>query len=378
MTLNTHNRQLAQKLLEKAALDTHSARLSKVVAMLKAENPFTGVLKEIAKMVTLIGEEAKADKENLDWCNKERSENKEALAGKKRDIISLDKSIDKLDTTINDPKSGIKAQIENTETSLVQNKESQTSETGDRTVDNVAYQSDVKNLVAAQDVLKKGIKVLKAYYDDLEKKLAAGEALLQKEDPAAPEAWKGDGAYAGQSKQGGDIIDMLEFILSEASKEEMDAHASEEKAQADYEDSMTQLKSEEAAAEKSLAKLQDDLASKEKELLEAREDLKATIKDKEAIEAYLLKIKPGCDFITKNFDTREASRKTEKTALEKAIRLIKATPAYKTAMAAAKVESFGDCKAPCEADESHVKCKSCQADVTIPAFCAGHKGTKGC
>jgi len=311
----------------------------------------------------------------LDWCSKERRENNAALRGKKKDITALEQSIDKLDTTINDPKTGLKALIEETENTLVQNKESQTTETTDRTEANIAYQADVKNLVDAQSILSKGLKVLKLYYDDLEKKLAAGEALLQKEDPAAPDATLN---MEGQSKQGGDVIQMLEFILSETNQEEMGAHSDEETAQASYEDSMTQLKSEEAAAEKSLAKLQDDLASKEKELLDAKEDLKATTADKEAIEAYLLKIKPGCDFISKNFDLREKNRATEKNALEKAIRLIKATPAYKTAMAEAKVDSFGDCKKPCQADETHVKCKACQSDVTIPAFCAGHKGTKGC
>lgn len=106
--------------------------------------------------------------------------------------------------------------------------------------------------------------------------------------------------------------------------------------------------------------------------------MKATTEDKEAIEAYLLKIKPGCDFITKNFDLREKNRKTEKEALEKAVKLIKATPAYKTAVNEATVESYGDCKEPCVADADDVKCKACMADVTIPAYCAGHKGTKGC
>jgi len=342
--------------------------------LLQAENPFTSVLDEIDKMIELIGEEGKADKKNLDWCNKERDENEKSLDGKKKDIISLKESIDKLTTTISDPKTGLKALIQDTEETLVQNKESQTTETKDRTTDNVAYQADIKNLVDAQDILTKALKVLKRYYDDLEKKLAAGEALMQ-EDPNAPDATLN---MKGQSDQGGDVIKMLEFILSETNKEEMQAHTDEEKSQADYEDSMASLKKEEAEAEKSLAKYQDDLATKEKELLEAQEDLKETTKDKEAIEAYLLKIKPGCDFITKNFKTREANRKTEKDALEKAVKLIKATPAYKSAMAAAKVEGFGDCKAKCTKDEKGAECQACLADVTVPAYCAGHKGTPGC
>merc|ERR1719194_344984 len=141
---------------------------------------------------------------------------------------------------------------------------------------------------------------------------------------------------------------------------------------------MAELKAKEEDSQKTLASLQEKLAEAEKDLLDAQEDLKATTKDKEAIEAYLLKIKPGCDFITKNFDLREKNRGTEKAALEKAIKLIKGTPAYKSAVNAATVESYGDCKEPCVKDEDHVECKACMADVTIPAYCAGHKGTAGC
>merc|ERR1719152_1050756 len=101
--------------------------------------------------------------------------------------------------------------------------------------------------------------------------------------------------------------------------------------------SMTKLKKEQADTEKSLAELQDDLAKAEKDLLDANEDLKLTKEDKAAAEAVLARIKPGCDFITKNFKQREANRATEKKALEKAVRLIKATPAYKTAVNAATV-----------------------------------------
>jgi len=372
-----------------AAIDTKCARLAKVVAKLQAENAFDTVLEEIDKMIDLIEEEGEADKKNLDWCNSERKENNAQLKQKKKEILGLDVEIDKLTKLIEDPKKGLKAQIAGQEVQLEENNAAQKTETADRLEENLAYQKDVKNLVAAESILTKAIKALSSYYDDLEKKLAAGEALLQKkEDPTPPSAWKGDkgghradgghGDFAGQSDKGGDVIDMLQFILKETTKEEMQAHTDEEKGQADYEDSMTKLKSEQADGEKNLADLQDTLAQKEKDLLDAQEDLKTTTEDKVAVEAYLLKIKPGCDFITANFKLREANRATEKAALEKAVKLIKETPAYKTAVNAATVESYGDCKEPCVKDINDVKCKACQADVTIPAYCAGHKGTKGC
>jgi len=371
-------RHAVQNVLEKAAKDAKSSRLSKVLSSVAAGNPFAGVLEEIGNMIALIGEEAEADKKTLDFCNTERKENDDALDKTNKGILALEEQIDKLTTTIDDPKTGLKKQIADTELALVENNAAQTSETKERTEDNLAYQADVKNLVAAASILKKALKVLNAYYDDLAKKVEAGEALVQtKEDPAPPESFENKG-YSGQKDQGGDVIKMLEFISEETTKEEMKAHSDEENAQAKYEDSMTELKRLQKKSEESLANLQEDLATAQKDLLEAQEDLKDTTEDKEGIEAYLAKIKPGCDFITKNFDLREKNRGIEESALKKAIGLIKATPAYTAAKAEEKVESYGDCKEPCKKDDKHVECLACMADVTVPAYCAGHDNVKGC
>jgi len=372
----------AQQVLEKAAAQTKSARLLKVVASMRAENAFDTVLVEIDNMIEVIAEEGKSDKKKLDWCNTERSDNKATHAKKEKAITALENSIDKLTKEINTPETGLLSMIQQTEKTLVDNNAAQKDQTSERTEDNVAYQKDISNLVEAQRVLHRALKVLKTYYDDLESKLKAGEALLQ-EDPTPPDAWKGDGAdssrsYSGQKSAGSGVMDMLEFIVKQTKAEETNAHSTEEQAQADYEDSMTGLKKEQATSEQALSDFQEKLAKKQKDLLDDQEDLKLTTKDKKEIEEYLAGIKPGCDFITTNIKLRNANRATEKAALDKAVKLIKATPAYKTAVNAATVESYGDCKEPCVADAEDVKCKACMADVTIPAYCAGHKGTSGC
>jgi len=362
-------RQVMQRLLRRAAAGRSAPRLTRVISQLQAENPFDTVLDEIDKMIKLIGEEAKADKEKKEWCEKERTDNKAALKEKKGEILKLDGEIDRLNEEIDDPVKGLKAQIAGTETSLVQNHAGQVEETKERKEANVRYQADIKNLVAAEALLDNAIKVLKAYYDRF-------DSLLQsREDPAPPKTW---GKYEGQSEKGGDAISMLQFILKETQKEESEAHSGEEKDQAEYEDSMTSLKKEQAEKEKTLGELQEKLANSEEDLLEAEEDRKATTKDKEEVEDYLAKIKPGCDFIKSNYVLREKNRGTEKSALETAKSTLKGSPAYKNAEADATVESYGKCKDPCVEDATHVKCKACQADVTIPAYCAGHKGTTGC
>jgi len=374
---DSNARRSVQQVLQQAASQVQSARLAKVANMVKANNPFEAVLEEIDRMIELIGEEQDKDQENLDFCKSERKENNKNLAKKKANIVSLKKSIDGLTKTINDPKTGLKAQIENTEQALVENTESQTASTKDRTEANLAYQQDIRNLVSAASILTKAIKVLRTYYDDLAQKLADGKALLQ-EDPKPPQIFE-DNSFEGQSSKGNDVIGMLDFILEETNKEEGQAHADEESAQHDFEDLMKELKDEEAKNEKNLAKLQETLADKEKELLDEQADLKATKADKKSIEEYLADIKPGCDFITKNFDLRTENRKTEKGALEKAIGLIKGTPAYKTFASEKHAESLGDCKETCvDAGEEHAKCKACLADVTVPAYCAGHDNVDGC
>jgi len=325
-------------------------------------------------MLEIIKEEGKADKENLDWCNEERTDNNAELADKIDSIDTLDGEINTLVTTIDEPESGLKAQIKGTELALIENIDNQKTETKERQAENLLYQEDIKNLVSAETILKKAIKVLSKYYDSLEKAIAARDSAFLQEDPDAPDTWT---ASQGQGNKGGNAIDMLEFIHEETVKEEIKAHGDEESAQHSYEDSMQSLKDQEAASEQSLAELQTTLAKKEEELVMKKKEHKTTIAEKEAIEDYLLKIKPGCDFITKNFDERESNRATETTALKKAITLIKDTPVYKNFKADERVEGFGDC-ASCDKDEEHVKCKACMAKTTIPGYCAGHEGTVGC
>jgi len=376
LQLQQRGETVIRRELEEILRSKQSSRLMRVVASVEAGNPFEKVLVEIEKMKSLNEEEGKEDKKNLDWCKKERDENEKSLQDRKDEILALDGDIDQLTTTIDDPTKGLKQQLKDAETSLIQNNDAQVSETKQRTEENVAYQADIKNLVDAEDLLSKAIAVLSKYYEELQKRFDEGNsAAMVQEDPKPPETWD---TYKGQSSKGGDAISMLKYILSESKKEETAAHADEEKAQADYEDGMAELKKEQAKLEETLVKLNEDLATSEKTLIEKKEDLKDAKASKSKIEDYLLKIKPGCDFITTNFDLREKNRKTETEALDKAVKLIKETPAYKVAVQKAKEENYGKCKEICVKSEADAKCQACLADVTVPAYCAGHKGTPGC
>jgi len=368
-------RQQTARNLRQSKAWNKSIFLAKVASLLQAENPFAVVIAEIEKMLALLAKEEVADDEQFEWCNKERDENEKTLAEKKSQIESLDAAIEKLIAMIEDPVTGLKALIANDEQSLVENTESQKTQTADRTEENLVYQKNIANLVEAETLLTRAVHVLKAYYSKI---LEGGSLLATNKQPAPPETWE-EGGYKGQSGKGGsDAITMIEHILKETKEEETQAHSDEMKAQHDYEDAMENLKKEEKELEENLAKLKVELAEAEEDLLGKQAEHKATVAEKEAIEAYLLKIKPGCDFITENIELRKANRKDEEEALKGAVKLLKESPAYQTWVAEDHNETLGDCLSICAPDEEDVKCKACLAKVSIPGYCAGHPGTKGC
>jgi len=55
-----------------------------------------------------------------------------------------------------------------------------------------------------------------------------------------------------------------------------------------------------------------------------------------ALERYIEKLKPGCDFIKENYDVRTKSRAEEKAALKGAKTKLEGTPAFKAAQKKAK------------------------------------------
>merc|ERR1712008_594309 len=127
--------------------------------------------------------------------------------------------------------------------------------------------------------------------------------------------------------EGGSAIDMLEFILKESQTELTTAHADEEAAQHQFEDNMIQFETDETRLQGDLGSIKEHLANAKSELHSKRKEHKATSKEKAALEAYLVKIKPGCDFITENLALRKSNRAEETTALTNAKDILEKSPA---------------------------------------------------
>jgi len=315
----------AMDILQDAARSTKSMRLIKVAMMLEKKNPFNKVIKEIESMLKLIVEEGEADQKQLDWCDSERESNDSELEKRTDQIETLEGEIDDLDDQINNPETGLIAQIKGTEEDITENHETQASETKTRNEEHAVYLEETSNCKNAEAILKKAIHVLQRYYDAQAKHLE--ESFLQvSEEPAPPDA---DFNAEGQSEKGNEVLDMLNFIKDETEKERETIQEDEDDTKSDFDSSIESLKGELENLEDSLASLNEDLAEKKKSFATKKVDLKDTKHAKQAIEKYIKELEPGCDFITENFDLRNENRETETAALEKADALIKDTPAYK-------------------------------------------------
>jgi len=370
-------RSAAAELLQKAAKGQHSGRINQVLLLLQAGNPFTVVLEQIDKMITAADDEQDVDDNEKKWCEDTNKDNSDNLSDKTDELDGIQADITKLKNDINDPASGLKFQIAEAQDSLKTNLKNQGSETDTRREENLEYQKDVHVMEDAINTIKKAEGTLKDYYDSLDnQQLGDFLQISSSDDPDAPDTFEGD--YAGQNEQAKKVLGLLGGLRKETVKEEHAAHDAERTGQHDYEDSMEALTKDEAGLYKTIAKLNKDLTSKEKELETKFEDETNTEKEKIAIERYIAKIKPGCSFVLDKYDTRKKARTAEKKALNTAKSKLKGSPSFKSAQAKAKEDGFGKCKALCVKDEAGAKCKACLGGISVPGYCAGHAGAKGC
>mmetsp|Transcript_95662 Transcript_95662/g.184524 ORF Transcript_95662/g.184524 Transcript_95662/m.184524 type:complete len:726 (+) Transcript_95662:41-2218(+) len=326
--VESNMRQSALQSLERVPL--RSSRIMQLQVLLRDGNPFTKVLDAIDAMKQVIEKEGEIDDKQLAWCKSERKESEANQKAKKGEIKALKSAIAELESSIDHPETGLKVMIEKTAEKLAENQQSQEDETKVRKEENSLYQKNVYHTAEAAEMLQRAIAALEKYYAQLEKENKR-ELELAQEDPAPPETWSGE--FKGQGGQGNKVIEMLKFVLKGTEDEETQYRADEKKAQSDFEASMKELKKSEDELLKSGVKLKKELADAEKNLVMKQEDLEKTQHDKAAIDKYLETIKPGCDFITDNYDDRVKNRAVETKALDKAAELLKGTPAYKAAAA---------------------------------------------
>merc|ERR1719502_2259241 len=212
-------------------------------------------------------------------------------------------------------------------------------------------------------------------------KKSAEMALLQRGARAEPVEGEPDATLSTAGSGSDKVIEMLDFVAEEVTKEKDVLIGNEQSAQSSFEEEMQGLEAEETTLVQNLDQYKLNKANQEKAIEEAHDDITTTTKEKMAIEFYLEKIEPGCTFIQTNWETRKSNRAAEKSALEGAIDTLKGTPAFAAAEAAAEKAAMGKCAGICEEKgKEHAECGACLNDVSVFGYCSSPKneGAPGC
>jgi len=305
-------RQSAASTLERAAAQTDSPMLALLAGRVRLD-AFTEVKKAISGMVAELEKQQQDEVEKKDWCVKEFHENDKAdkAADTKKGNLEtkrddLKKSVDTLASDMKTTKAEV-AELKNQMKRASQNREGA----------NADYQQTITDQRMTQMVLNKAMNTMKEVYALLQNGKSHRVHHHRSQGPAEPEF-----KQAGQNAGGAQVIALLEGIIADSKKAEADAIQAEEQAQSAYEQFM--LDSNTAITKKSeqIMSASGNKASAEEDLNMAKKDLAATNKKLATLAAENDDLHDSCDFITKNFKTRQDARSAETDALKEAMSIL--------------------------------------------------------
>jgi len=308
-------RQSAASKLERVAAQTNSPVLAMLAGRVRLD-AFTEVKKAISDMVAELTQQQKDEVDHKSWCETEFQDNAAdtAAADSKKDSLTikrddLKKSIATLTQQITD------------DSNLVKETKKQMARASDtREAANNDYQQTITDQRMTQMVLNKALTTMRQVYALLQngKSHARHHANMKLAGNQQP-AFK---ASAAKNSGGAKVLGMLEGIITDSKKAEADAIAAEQNAQTTYETFMTDSnKALEQKAEQ-ISTQKGNRAKAEEDLNMAKQDLAATDKKLNSLAGEKDDLHGNCDFVVKNFDSRQAARLAETDALKEAMAIL--------------------------------------------------------
>merc|ERR1719395_192457 len=253
-----------------------------------------------------------------DICLKDLRENDKAIMLKNREIKEYTAFIEEAESTVTQLEKEIVVHGKEVKEAELQMKVA----SEEREAQNKEFQTAVSEQRAAQDVLKKALARLKAFYKekDVQPTLVQemGFSLIQgKQTPGAtaPPPPPGFEKFE-QNKGAAGVMQLIQNVIEDAETMEKDAMTAETDAQAAYVEFITNSNAaikgdKDAIAMKTEQKTQ---TIADKETSEADRD--ASLKDAENLYKTKADLHQACDFLIENFDLRQHARIEEMEALE--------------------------------------------------------------
>jgi len=288
-----------RKALQKIRASTRMTLASKV----RLDN-FDAIKKVMDDMINNLKKQQAAEVEKNDECKELLHDNEMKRLRKQDDIDNLGAQIGELEQTIKQTS----ARIEEAKTEINDLQVSLQKASEDRKAENLEFQKTVTDQTMTISILHKAMERLSKFYD---------AAFVQKSNhklhqtPPVPQM-----EYKPSSGAGG-IMSMIEKLIYDAKEMVKETKEGESEAQASYEETVVDTFDSVAALMKEVSTKTEENAENKKALLQAQADEKDAIADLDRLKKTNIDIHGDCDYLMKNFDSRQEARGAEMEVLLK-------------------------------------------------------------
>jgi chromosome segregation ATPase len=308
--VSVRRKQAADKLRE-IAKKANAPQLSILASSVEID-AFTKVKKAIDDMISMLKTQQDDEVKKSDWCKAELQENEMTNAKTEDRKADLEAKVQELGNTVQTLSGEIteaNKQIAEAETQLQ-------SASVERKAQNMDFQKTVADQMVTVDVLKKALAKLQKYYDT--------ESFVQSRRqepepgtvaPVAQMEYKPNQGAAG-------VISMIEKLIHEAKELMAESKKSENEAQKAYEQTVRDTNGAVAALQKEVVTKTKAKAKATKEKLQGETDITDTVLELEDLNKMKVDLHTECDYILKNFDTRQEARGQEIEALQQAKQIL--------------------------------------------------------
>jgi len=309
-TQNKMLRERASRLLKQAALKTGNPELSMLASTVQLD-AFTKVKKAIDDMVAQLKIDQKDEVKHKDFCNKEFHDNDTQTTAANRKVELLQGTQADLEASI----AQFEEEIKTLTAEIAQMRVELQSASLDRQEESKVFQQAVQDQIEMQQILKKAIKRLEAFYQPKE-----GSFLATAAKQGPPPGLK-EGGYKKNAGSGG-VLGMIEEIIADSKESEMELKKSEQEATTAYEEFTATSNTGIADRQRAIVTTTENKANANKELTQVKEDISATLTELEKLAEYNQQLHKSCDFVLKNFDIRQTARLEEIEALQQAKQIL--------------------------------------------------------
>merc|ERR1719387_1444595 len=304
-------RSKVSQVLFEAARRLRSPELATLAVSAK-DDVFGKVKGTIDKLVENLKKEQADEVEMRNGCIEDFNTNEKLTADHnsyKDDLVAKIKSLTLVIEKMDDEIAVNQAEIKNTHIEI--------KKAGDnREKENAEFQSVVEDQRATQELIKKAIKKLDAFYGKDAIAMSGVQTQAKGKGKSGQEPPQGFGEYKKQGSADG-VIGMMEMIVADSKKTETEAIAAEQEAQTAYEGFVADSNNAVITLNKAISDKKKTRAAADGDKIKSTDDLNLAEQDLADLAKVLADIHTECDYLMKNFEIKQAARTQEMESLEK-------------------------------------------------------------